>query len=265
MKTTLFNALLIPALLLCACTKKNADDETPLPTSGYSVVDVSNAGSLSGHVKLVGQHPTAALIETQRDQDVCGASHPNPAALGAGDGVNACVVFIEHISSGKAFAKGKWEIDQKGCEFLPHVLAVPFGATVTVSNSDAALHNFHITKGSETILNEAQPEGSPAREAVMKKSGVLAVSCDVHPWMRSYVFVAENPYYAITDASGAYSIDAIPPGDYSISLWRDNWNVEMVKDAEGRVQSYRRGPDLVKKQQVHVEAGKPVTLDFTLP
>ncbi|MBS1903203.1 MAG: hypothetical protein JSS75_05820 [Bacteroidetes bacterium] len=263
--TILTRSIIVASIFLVGCSKKQAEDDSAAPASGYSVENVTSGGSVSGHVMLVGEHPATSMLETQKDQDVCGTSHPNPGALGSGNGIGGCVVAIEHISKGKAFVEQKWEVDQKGCEFIPHILAVPVGKSIVVANSDAALHNFHITKGTETIVNEAQPESSPAREVKMKTPGLLAVTCDVHPWMRGYVYVAENPYYAVTDAQGSYSITDIPAGDYTISLWRDNWTVELVKDGEGRIQSYKRGPDFVKQQQVHIEAGKPVSLDFTLP
>lgn len=258
-------SVLIPLLVLCSCSKKQSDDDGELQAPGYAAVAVTNGGTVSGHVTLIGEHPVARPIETQKDQDVCGTSHPDPSALGEGMGIGGCVIAIEHITQGKAFAAGKLEVDQKACTFSPHVLIAPLGSSVVVLNSDDVLHNFHITKGATTLINEAQPEGSPAREVTMKSAGLLSVTCDVHPWMHSYVFVAENPYYALTDAQGGYSIENIPPGDYSLSLWRDNWNLEMVKDAQGRIESYKRGPDLVKQQQIHIEAGKPTTTDFTLP
>ncbi|HYM19840.1 MAG TPA: hypothetical protein VEW28_02430 [Candidatus Kapabacteria bacterium] len=205
------------------------------------------------------------MIETQKDQDVCGASHRNPAAIGNDSGIAGCIVGIEHISQGKAFLLVRHSLDQKGCDFLPHVQIIPVGAMMTVSNSDEVLHNYHIRKGDQTVSNEAQPEGSPDREVQIKTAGLLSVACDVHPWMKGFVFAAENPYYAITDSTGSFTISDIPGGDYTLTLWRDNWNIEEVKDNNGRIGSYKWGPDITKKQQIHVEAGKITPVIFSLP
>ncbi len=100
---------------------------------------------------------------------------------------------------------------------------------------------------------------------VLKTAGLLSVACDVHPWMKGYIFVYEHPYYTITDSVGHFIISGIPPGDYMLSLWRDNWNVNEVKDAEGRIQSYQWGSDFSKKLPVHIESRKNLEVNFTLP
>ncbi len=263
MRTTFILLLLLSSFAL-SCAKKE-DDQTGIPHSGYSVITVTNGGSVSGKITMSGERPTLSPIETQRDQGVCGASHPNPAYPGSGTGIAGCVVYIEHITQGKALSTAHATLDQKECAFLPYVQAANVNATLTVSNSDDALHNFHITKGDKTIVNEAQPEGAPPREVQLSTPGVLTISCDVHPWMKGYIFVAENPYYAITDSSGSFTLPELPPGDYSIALWRDNWNLEQVKDNDGKISSYKWGPDFVKKQQIHIEAGKTAEVNFSLP
>ena len=262
-KTYLF--IVVLATFALSCAKKDAGEQSELPTSGYQTVAVTNGGSVAGKITINGTLPAISPIETQRDQSVCGASHPNPATPGSGTGISGCIVYLEHIAQGKALAKNKPMLDQKGCQFLPYIQVAPLNAQLQVSNSDDALHNFHITKGDKTIVNEAQPEGAPPREVSLSTPGLLAISCDVHPWMKGYIFVAENPYYAITDSSGMFTLSDIPPGDYSVALWRDNWTLEQVRDKEGRIQSYKWGPDFVKKQQVHVEAGKSVQINFQLP
>ena len=99
----------------------------------------------------------------------------------------------------------------------------------------------------------------------MKASGALSVGCDVHPWMRGFIYIAENPYYAITDTSGSFSITDIPPGDYTLKLWRDNWQLNQMKDGEGRIQSYKWGEEIVKTQQIHIAPATDTTVQFSLP
>jgi plastocyanin len=258
-----FLYILVCVVLISGCSKKQEDE--PIVLSAYKIISVSNGGNIQGKVIHSDNRPSTVSIEIQKDQDICGASHHNPSAIGNDSGVRGCIVYLEHVSQGKSFSAMKHTLDQHGCDFIPHVQAVPLGASMIVSNSDAVLHNYHIRKGELTISNEAQPNGSPEREVEMKTSGLLSISCDVHPWMKGYILVAENPYYAVTDSLGVFTISDIPPGDYVLSLWRDNWNVEQVKDAEGRIQSYKWGNDFTEKQQVHIDAGRAVKINFTLP
>ena len=255
---------LLLLLLLISCAKKDQQDEIPHPR-GYQTITVSNGGSIRGKITLAAAQSAMALIETQKDQSVCGVSHPNPALPGNGTGVACCIVYIEHIAQGKAFTKKQPTLDQHHCAFLPYVQAAAVGENLVVTNSDASLHNYHVRKGDETIVNEAQPEGAPPREVSLSTVGLLSISCDVHPWMKGYVYVADNPYYSITDTSGSFDLADIPPGDYTVTIWRDNWNVEAVKDVEGRITSYKWGPHFVKKQQVHIESGKSSELSVSLP
>ena len=82
------------------------------------------------------------------------------------------------------------------------------------------------------------------------------MTCDVHSWMKGYIWMADHPYYTLSDSNGAYLLSDIPPGKYKLTLWRDNWNVDQVKNKEGNIESYRWAKDISKEQEVTVEAGK---------
>jgi plastocyanin len=254
----------LAVVFFASCSKKQEEQEAAY-TSGYKVISVTNEGTIKGTVKTTADQKFLAAIATQKDQDVCGSSHPNPALPSASGGVPNCVVGVERISEGKDFTKSDYTLDQKGCDFLPHVQIIKLGSPIVVSNSDKVLHNYHIYRGSETVINEAQPEGAPSREAELKQKGLHSISCDVHPWMRGFIWMADHPYYSLTDASGAFSLTNVPPGKYKLVLWRDNWNVDEVKNKDGVIESYRWAKDFSKEQEVTVEAGKEAIVDFTLP
>src|SRR5207248_2350837 len=155
--------------------------------------------------------------------------------------------------------------DQKTCQFQPHVQLARMGSRMLISNSDDALHNFHITMNGVTIENEAQPPGVPPREVTLKKPGVNMVNCDVHPWMRGFVIVADNPYNAITDADGHYTLSNVPAGKYTINLWRDNWMLDQPKGPNGVIAAYKWGPEFTKSQEVKVDSNGQTVADFVLP
>jgi len=262
MKFTL-SALLI-TVLFTSCSKKQEEQEA-IYNSAYKVISVTNGGTIKGMVKTDPTPKYQASIETQKDQDVCGTSHPNQSLPAASGEVPNCVIGLEKISEGKDFAKKEYTFDQKGCEFLPYVQILPVGSSIVVSNSDKALHNFHISRNGETVVNEAQPEGAPPREVNLKQKGLHVVMCDVHPWMKAYIWMADHPYYTMSDAAGAFTLSDVPPGKYKLILWRDNWNVEEVKNKGGVIESYKWAKDISKEQEVTVEAGKDVIVDFSLP
>jgi hypothetical protein len=251
-------------LLLCSCSKKQEEQEA-VYSSGYNVISVANGSTIKGTVKTTRDQKYLLMIETQKDQDVCGASHPNPGIPNADGTVPNCIIGIEKISEGKDFAKKEYALDQKGCDFLPHVQIVRSGLSIIVSNSDKVIHNYHINYNGTTVLNEAQPEGAPPREAVLKQNGLHVVTCDVHPWMRGYIWMADHPYYTMSDIDGAFVLSDVPPGKYKLMLWRDNWDLNEVKNAGGIIESYHWGKDFFKEQEITVEAGKDVVIDFTLP
>jgi len=256
--------LLLAIIFLCGCSKKQEEREAAY-SSGYKVVAVANGGTIKGSVKTSPEQKFLSTIATQKDQDVCGSSHPNPAAPSMGGGVANCIIGIESITAGKDFAKKDYTLDQKTCDFLPHVQIVNLGSPIIVSNSDKVLHNYHINRNGETVINEAQPEGAPPREVELKQKGLHSISCDVHPWMRGFIWMADHPYYTMSDANGSFSLTDVPPGKYKLILWRDNWDVEEVKNKDGVIESYKWGKDFSKEQEVTVVPGKEITVDFNLP
>jgi len=259
-----FFLLIFLVSAISSCSKKQEEQEA-VYTSGYKVVAVTNGGTIKGTVKTDASQKYLATIETQKDQDVCGESHQNAGIPNANGSVPNCIIYIEKISEGKDFSKKEFTLDQKGCDFHPHVQVVPLGSPIIVSNSDKVIHNYHINYNGETVLNEAQPEGAPPREATLKQKGLHVITCDVHPWMRGAIWMADHPYYTMTDVNGAFSLSDVPPGKYKLILWRDNWNVDQVKNGSGVIESYKWGKDFSKEQEVVVETGKDLVVDFTLP
>lgn len=258
------------SLAVLSCSKKEPEesinDDFQL-TSGYKIVSLSNGGVLSGKVSIDSTDTYLSRLAIQRDQEVCGISHPNPSGPGALGGVKGCIVWLEGVKQGKDFSyDANPKMDQLGCEFLPHAVIMRQGSSLIVHNSDDALHNFHVYNEDVSLANEAQPEGAPPREITsLTKPGIYKAICDVHPWMRGFICVAEHPYYAMTDSSGGFSFSNVPPGTYTLKLWRDNWHVDQIKNENGKITSYKFQPDYKKEQQVTIESSKESKVVFTLP
>lgn len=119
--------------------------------------------------------------------------------------------------AGSAPATEKGVMDQREKQFAPYVLAVRTGTAVTFPNSDNIRHHvysFSPAKRFELRLYQ----GTPAEPVVFDKPGVVVLGCNIHDWMLGYVYITDDPFFAVSDDAGRLSLD-LPPGQYSVSLW----------------------------------------------
>jgi len=197
-------------------------------------------GTITGTVIFDGTPPPAPLaIDVGANVETCG-SHQTPEQMVMSDGgVRWAVVRV-------IGAKGEFPadaeppvLDQRGCKFTPHVVAVPVGKPLKVLNNDGILHNVHTFSEENTSVNMAQPGFRKTIDLIFKKPEVVRVACDVHPWMGAQIVVTESPFVAVTDDKGAFSIDGVPAGSYEVSVWHEDFGEQThkVTVAEGKESS----------------------------
>jgi plastocyanin len=194
-----------------------------ISAESYEEVSVPDGGAVSGRVVYKGTVPMRNVVPT-KNQDVCGGPRKDPLiVVGKDGGVEQAVAVLEGVKKGKAWEKpaAPPEIDNKGCRFVPHVQVVPLGTKFDIVNTDPVLHNTHGFYGNKTAFNVALPFPGARVGRVLDRAGVIRVDCDVHGWMRGWVYVAENPYYAMTGEDGSFSIKDVPPGDYTLEIWQE--------------------------------------------
>jgi plastocyanin len=135
------------------------------------------------------------------------------------------VVYVDTIA-GKTFPAPKERpiMDQKGLQFVPHVMAVQQGTTVEFLNSDTVQHNvFWPSVGNDKKAGHNMgtwPKGEK-RPFTFDKAGVVPLLCNVHPDMSGYLIVSPTPYFAETDDSGNYKIKDLPDGGYKLVAWHE--------------------------------------------
>lgn len=178
---------------------------------------VSGGGIVSGQVLFHGTVPTRQIIPN-KDLDVCGG--PREDALlevGPGMGVANTLVYLAEVPKGKAWPTDgkKPELDNVKCRFEPTIQVIHSGG-LDVVNRDPVLHNTHGYYGRRTAFNTALPNQNQSITAELLKTGTVRVDCDAHGWMEGWVFVRDNPYYAITGEDGRFSIADVPPGTYTM-------------------------------------------------
>lgn len=201
----------------------------PARLTAYQPVAVAQAGKIVGTVRLAGPAPELPPLKRTKDRGVCGESGPDESLLlGEKGGIANAVVSVE-AASGKPLEKASATLDQKGCTYAPHVQALPLGATLTLQNSDPVLHNVHGYLGETSAFNDAEPLQGQQKAETMKKPGLYRVRCDVHGWMGAWIFVSENPYFAVTDATGGFHIDGLAPGTYTLHVWHERLAEQTLK------------------------------------
>jgi plastocyanin len=183
---------------------------------------VSNGGTIAGVVKFKGDAPTPKKVKITKDKKVC-AKNPrtDPSLIVSGGKVVNAVVSITDIKKGKKIKSLKASLDQNGCEYSPHVLAFPAGSTVHILNPDRILHNIHTYSKKNKPINRAQPKFKKRLKVKFSKPEVISVKCDVHGWMGGWFFVADNPYYSVTDGKGTFKLTDVPPGTYMVEVWHE--------------------------------------------
>jgi plastocyanin len=135
------------------------------------------------------------------------------------------VVYVDVIP-GKTFPAPSEHplMDQKGLMFTPHIMVVQAGTTVDFLNSDSVAHNVFWTSvgGNKKLTHNlgTWPKGEK-RSFKFDNPGAVPVLCNVHPEMAGYVIVSPTPYFATTDRSGAYKIENVPDGSYSVTAWHE--------------------------------------------
>src|ERR1041385_50727 len=198
---------------------------TPAPAGQYEATTVTDGGGISGTITLSGAVPKLPPHKTDKGPQVCGTTprESEKLVVSKNGGVKNAVVMVLDVKRGKAMpvAAQNAEIDQKKCEYTPHVQVMAVNSEISLKNSDPILHNIQFFRGDDSLFNIAQPVQGQVNKHLMDKTGTIYVECAVHGWMQGQVLVVDNPYYAVTDENGKFSIPDLPPGKYQVKIWHE--------------------------------------------
>lgn len=123
---------------------------------------------------------------------------------------------------------------QKSKTFTPHVLAIPVGATVDFPNRDPIFHNaFSNFSGQIFDIGLYRPGSS--KSVAFNRPGVVRIFCNIHSAMSAIIVVLDTPWFALTPASGAFSIPAVPPGEYTLHVFHERATPQALLQLERRV------------------------------
>ena len=217
---------------LAACGGSDTEDTAgtaPAPAAGDKVA------SLSGTVTFNGPRPERAVLLTESDPK-CTVLHTDEPLLSDREivsedgGVKDVFVYIKEAAEGEyPVPTQQVVLDQVGCRYIPHVLGVQVGQELRVQNSDPTLHNVRSFARANRPFNNSQPAGAAPRIKKFNKVEMgIRLKCDIHPWMTAFIFAMDHPFFAVTDESGSYSIDGLPPGEYALVAWHEKYGEQEI-------------------------------------
>jgi hypothetical protein len=250
MRKTLAVVAFAAPLALVACgggEKQEAPAAAPATTQAAAPgaaaggAAAKGSASIAGKISFAGTPPAPEKIKVSADP-YCQKEHKDGLERKVVDvkdgGLKDVFVYVKSGVTGTYPAPTEAvELDQSGCMYKPHIVALQVGQPLKIKNADETLHNIHPRPAVNQEFNIGQPrKGMESTKTFDKKEVMIPVGCDVHPWMRSYISVLDHPFFAVTDEDGKYEIKGLPAGEYEVEAVHEKLKSQTgkitVKDGE---------------------------------
>ena len=212
------------------------------------------ASSISGTVTYAGTVPNLRPLAMDADP-ACAKKHSGPVpsemlVLGNGNTMGNIMVWVSKgVATGKTWPapKNPVVLDQKGCQYQPHVMGIMVGQAYRILNSDGVLHNVHALPKINKAFNRAMPPTVKEANATFDKpEAMFQIKCDVHPWMSAYVGAFTHPFFSVTAKDGKFTISGLDPGTYEITAWHERLGTQTASVTVGanetKTQNFKFAP-----------------------
>jgi len=189
------------------------------------------SATIQGKVTYTGTPSKPKPIDMSKEPS-CAKMHSTPATTanavtGPGNTLEYVVVYISAGATDEGAAPaGNVTFDQKGCEYVPHVVALQAGQELKITNSDQTSHNVHAMATANREWNKSQPPGGEAITEKFDKPEFIPVKCNVHPWMHGYFAVLKTPHFAVSGPDGGFKLPNLAPGKYTVSAWQESYGTQ---------------------------------------
>jgi plastocyanin len=208
----------------------------------------SAGGTVAGKVTYTGTAPKMKQIDMAKEPS-CAKQHATPVmnesvVAGEGNTLGDVVVYISAGGAPSAVPSTPVTFEQKGCQYLPHVLPMQAGQQLEIKNDDQTSHNIHPMSQVNPEWNKSQPPGAPPIQTTYAKPEFIPVKCNVHPWMHGYFAVLNTSHSTVSGSDGTYSLSGLPPGKYTVTAWQERFGTQ--------------------SQEVTIAGSETAKLDFSL-
>ena len=210
-----------------------AESAAPLPTTinpSGKPVDAATAGSITGMIILDGAPPAPKTIN-MAGVPPCAKQHPSDnratsedVVPGDGGTLQNVVVYLKGDFGAYSFdvPQTPATLDQGGCQFHPHVVALMVDQPLDVISSDPTGHNVNAMAKINAAWNHTlAPKSQAYRQSFAHAEVAIPVKCNIHPWMKAYIAVLDSPYFAVTGKDGTFALRNVPPGAYTLTAWHE--------------------------------------------
>lgn len=211
----------------------------------------ASGGEIAGKIRFQGEKSKLLPLDMRKDP-VCISEHEGTTVYAQDGAVNDNGTLpnaFVYIKSGtgelpETAPRNSVDLMQQGCMYEPHVLGIMVGQPLQVETLDPTTHNIHVAGEANRDWNVTQQPGSPSViRRFTKPEVMIPVHCNEHPWMKAYIGVVSNPFYAVTGSDGSFTLKGVPPGEYTIEAWTATFGTQ--------------------EHKVVVREGETASLDFT--
>jgi plastocyanin len=229
-------------------------------------------GTLKGRFVLNGELPAAAALTVDKDVEVCGKHKlvSEEVVVGENKGVANVVVFVRDKKVKvkpelEAAAKdAKPVLDNLNCRFEPHVLFVQAGQDLVIKNSDPVGHNSNIATVKNAPSNNLIPAGGQVTAKFGSDEAIPAqVTCNIHPWMKGWIVVRNNPYATVSKADGSFELADLPAEEVELQFWHEKAGYIGEMTINGKAEKVSKGRKKMKVAAGETDLGE-IGLDAKL-
>lgn len=217
LQRTMITLLLAAGVAGCSDDRPVADAPATVPRAAVKT-DGTPVGTIEARVTYAGS-PVVQTLKINKDVEQCGTkARIEKVTVGAEGGLAHAVVSVRDVEGPSTTRVA--QLDQRGCEFRPHVVAMEPGE-IEILNSDGVLHNLHTYSEANPAINKAQPGFKKVMRETFTKPEIIKVRCDIHSWMLGWIVVLPHPYFGVTDARGTARIEGVPAGPHTLEVWHE--------------------------------------------
>jgi len=230
-EVTVFDYLALIVILVSAvagCSQSGNSSQVTEPSGPLLSIDPTSVGSINGTVTIEGNSLVMDAITTTCNKTNASGTVPEAPVDRHTAELARTVIYLK-----AGLAKYRYDapkehvvLDQRGCVYDPHVIALRTNQPLEIRNSDQVAHNVHVLAKVNRPWDHSERAGAPPIiESFAKPELAVHVICKIHAGMSAFLFIFDNPYYAIPSSAGAFELKNVPPGTYTVEAWQEHLGI----------------------------------------